>query len=88
MSYRVIIYVGAVAYVETKCLLKVKLLGTDKDPCKILAIGAKLLSSRRIYSRLFLHRIIKYKRDAFLASDKQVSAKTLVLTAGSRRLSR
>jgi hypothetical protein len=29
---------------------------TKKDPCKILAIGAKVLSSRSIYSRVFRHR--------------------------------
>jgi hypothetical protein len=34
--------VGAVAYVETKCALKVKLLSVPKkDPCQILAIGAQ-----------------------------------------------
>jgi hypothetical protein len=49
--------VGAVAYVETKCVLKVKLLSVPKkDPYKILAMGAKFLSSRIIYSRVFRHR--------------------------------
>jgi hypothetical protein len=49
--------VGAVASLETKCVLKVKLLSVpEKDLCKILAISAKFLSSRRYYSRVFRHR--------------------------------
>jgi hypothetical protein len=37
--------------------LKVKLLSVpEKDPCKILAISAKFLSSRRYYFRVFRHR--------------------------------
>jgi hypothetical protein len=49
--------VGAVAYVETKCVLNVKLLSVPKkDPCKVLAISTKFLASRRYYSRVFGHR--------------------------------
>jgi hypothetical protein len=49
--------VGAVDYVETKCVLKVKLLSVPKkDRCKILEISAKFLSSRLIYSRVLRNR--------------------------------
>jgi hypothetical protein len=50
--------VGAVAHVETKCVLKVSKTAecTKKDPCKILAVDAKFLSSRIIYPRVFRHR--------------------------------
>jgi hypothetical protein len=50
------IIVGAAAYVETKCVESKSAECTKKDPCKILAIGSKFLSSSRIYSRVFRHR--------------------------------
>jgi hypothetical protein len=49
--------IGAVDYVETKCVLKAKLLSVPKRTrARYEQYALKLLSSRRIYSRLFLHR--------------------------------
>jgi hypothetical protein len=48
---------GAVVYVDTKCVLEVKLLSVPKkDPGNILLINEKVLSYRIIYFRVFRHR--------------------------------
>jgi hypothetical protein len=47
--------IGAVAYVDEVCVESKAAECTKKDPCKILAIGAKFLSSRRIYPCVFRH---------------------------------
>jgi hypothetical protein len=53
---------------------------TKKDPCKIQAIGAKFLSSRRIYSQVFRHRNNCYhyaKRFDYLCPSGSFCARTL-----------
>jgi hypothetical protein len=53
---------------------------TKKDPCKILAIGATFLSSRRYYSRVFRHRntvLFCVAGTSFARSTAQISCAPL-----------
>jgi hypothetical protein len=47
---------------------------TKKDPCKILAICAKFISSRIVYSRVFRH-IIQSSMERFMNSTGQHSSR-------------
>jgi hypothetical protein len=59
---------------------------TKKDPCKILAMSAKFLPSRRYYSRVFRHRNsekLQYQNQNFAVSYVRNFGSGTVVTAGT-----